>query len=242
MCDNQRNQARPQQDVDSLRHRVSSTRAAAGGAAVHSWLSFATSGWAGPVFIAVTVAGLILSGIAWRKKGARSGIRGIAWSLLPIAAWLTHALFPSSAVSSPRSCSSLALSCSRREFGWASSSSASRPCSSWCRAASRSSAGASATRPLRTSRARAVSRPGSLERAPRQVSDQGRGRGRAGRRPRHTQEARHQLADQRAEYLRQNHRDRPRRHHPRHSLLGRFQLRPQRRRPPVSRDLLGHRG
>jgi hypothetical protein len=59
---------------------------------VHSWLSFATSGWAGPVFIAVTVAGLILSGIAWRKKGARSGIRGIAWSLLPIAAWLTHAL------------------------------------------------------------------------------------------------------------------------------------------------------
>jgi hypothetical protein len=57
-----------------------------------SWLSFATSGWAGPVFIAVTVAGLILSGIAWRKKGARSGIRGVAWSLLPIAAWLTHAL------------------------------------------------------------------------------------------------------------------------------------------------------
>jgi hypothetical protein len=59
---------------------------------VSTWLSFATSSWAGPVFILVTVAGLILSGIAWRKKGARSGIRGIAWSLLPIAAWLTHAL------------------------------------------------------------------------------------------------------------------------------------------------------
>ena len=59
---------------------------------MHSWLSFATSGWAGPVFIAVTVAGLILSGIVWRRKGARSGIRGVAWSLLPIAAWLTHAL------------------------------------------------------------------------------------------------------------------------------------------------------
>lgn len=57
-----------------------------------TWLSFATSGWAGPVFIAVTVVGLILSGIVWRKKGARSGIRGVAWSLLPIAAWLTHAL------------------------------------------------------------------------------------------------------------------------------------------------------
>jgi len=59
---------------------------------VNSWLSFATSSWAGPVFLLVTLAGLVLSGIAWRKKGARSGIRGVAWSLLPIAAWLTHAL------------------------------------------------------------------------------------------------------------------------------------------------------
>ncbi len=59
---------------------------------MNSWLSFATSSWAGPVFILITLAGLVLSGIAWRKKGARSGIRGIAWSLLPIAAWLTHAL------------------------------------------------------------------------------------------------------------------------------------------------------
>jgi hypothetical protein len=59
---------------------------------VNSWLSFATSSWAGPVFILITLAGLVLSVMAWRKKGARSGIRGIAWSLLPIAAWLTHAL------------------------------------------------------------------------------------------------------------------------------------------------------
>jgi hypothetical protein len=59
---------------------------------VNSWLSFATSSWAGPVFLLVTLAGLVLSVIAWRKKGARSGIRGVAWSLLPIAAWLTHAL------------------------------------------------------------------------------------------------------------------------------------------------------
>jgi hypothetical protein len=59
---------------------------------VNSWLSFATSSWAGPVFILITVAGLVLSVIAWRKKGARSGIRGVAWSLLPIAAWLTHSL------------------------------------------------------------------------------------------------------------------------------------------------------
>jgi hypothetical protein len=59
---------------------------------VGSWLSFATSSWAGPVFILVTLVGLGLSAIAWRKKGARSGIRGAAWSLLPMAAWLTSAL------------------------------------------------------------------------------------------------------------------------------------------------------
>jgi hypothetical protein len=59
---------------------------------VNSWLSFVYSSWAGPVFLLITLAGLVLSGIAWRKKGARSGIRGVAWSLLPIAAWLTHSL------------------------------------------------------------------------------------------------------------------------------------------------------
>lgn len=57
-----------------------------------NWLSFVNGGFAGPVCLIVTVVGLVLSAIAWRKKGARSGIRGIAWSLLPFAAWLTHAL------------------------------------------------------------------------------------------------------------------------------------------------------
>ena len=59
---------------------------------MNTWLSFVSGGFAGPIFVAVTVAGLILSGLAWRRKGARSGIRGIAWSLLPAAAWLTHSL------------------------------------------------------------------------------------------------------------------------------------------------------
>jgi hypothetical protein len=59
---------------------------------MHHWLSFVTSGFAGPVCIAVTVVGLGLSALAWRRKGLRSGIRGVAWSLLPAAAWLTHAL------------------------------------------------------------------------------------------------------------------------------------------------------
>ena len=59
---------------------------------MNSWLSFVSGGFAGPVFVAVTVVGLVLSAMAWRRKGARSGIRGVAWSLLPAAAWLTHAL------------------------------------------------------------------------------------------------------------------------------------------------------
>ncbi len=59
---------------------------------MHSWLSFVSGGFAGPIFLAVTVVGLVLSGLAWRRKGARSGLRGVAWSLLPAAAWLTNSL------------------------------------------------------------------------------------------------------------------------------------------------------
>ena len=59
---------------------------------MNTWLNFVTGSWAGPVCLAVTIVLLVLSAVAWRKKGARSGIRGIAWSLLPLAAYLTHAL------------------------------------------------------------------------------------------------------------------------------------------------------
>ncbi len=59
---------------------------------MHSWLSFVDGSFAGPIFVAVTIAGLVLSGLTWRRKGARSGIRGVAWSLLPAGAWLTHSL------------------------------------------------------------------------------------------------------------------------------------------------------
>lgn len=54
-----------------------------------TWLRIATGTAAGPVCIAVTVIGLYLSYLAWRRKGARSAMRGIAWSLLPTVAWLT---------------------------------------------------------------------------------------------------------------------------------------------------------
>lgn len=56
------------------------------------WLDFVTGGWAGPACLAVTVVGIALSILVWRRRGARSGIRAIAWSLLPLAAYLTHAL------------------------------------------------------------------------------------------------------------------------------------------------------
>ena len=56
------------------------------------WLGFVTGGFAGPVCLAVTVVGIVLSVLVWRKRGARSGIRGVAWSLLPLAFYLVHAL------------------------------------------------------------------------------------------------------------------------------------------------------
>ena len=37
---------------------------------------------------ALTVVGLIISWVVWRRKGAASGLRAIAWSLLPRAAGL----------------------------------------------------------------------------------------------------------------------------------------------------------
>ncbi|HYO40763.1 MAG TPA: hypothetical protein VER39_14020 [Nocardioidaceae bacterium] len=40
----------------------------------------------------LTVLGLLVSLVLWRRRGAASGIRGIAWSLLPLAAGLTGTL------------------------------------------------------------------------------------------------------------------------------------------------------
>jgi hypothetical protein len=54
---------------------------------VSTWVSIGPA-----VCIALTVVGLVLSAVAWRKRGFSSGLRGIAWSLLPIAVWLTHSI------------------------------------------------------------------------------------------------------------------------------------------------------
>src|SRR5882724_2362216 len=46
----------------------------------------------GGICVAVTVVGLVLSVLLWRKRGATRGMRGIAWSLLPLVAYLTGAV------------------------------------------------------------------------------------------------------------------------------------------------------
>lgn len=46
----------------------------------------------GALACTLTVLGGLLSWHAWRRWGARAGLRGVALSLLPIAAWLTGLL------------------------------------------------------------------------------------------------------------------------------------------------------
>jgi len=42
--------------------------------------------------LALTLLGLVASVLVWRRRGAASGLRGAAWSLLPLAAALTGVL------------------------------------------------------------------------------------------------------------------------------------------------------
>jgi cytochrome c oxidase assembly factor CtaG len=44
---------------------------------------------AAPLCIALTAAGLLLSGLRWRRRGVRRGLRAVAWSVLPLAAYLS---------------------------------------------------------------------------------------------------------------------------------------------------------
>jgi hypothetical protein len=45
-----------------------------------------------PLCGGLTGVGLVLSYLAMRRRGVRSGVRGAAWSLLPLAAYLTGAV------------------------------------------------------------------------------------------------------------------------------------------------------
>ncbi len=42
--------------------------------------------------LTLTVVGLLLSVLLWRRRGPASGLRGVAWALLPAAAGLTGTL------------------------------------------------------------------------------------------------------------------------------------------------------
>ena len=67
-----------------------------------------------PLTAGLTLIGLIISFFVWRRRGAAAGLRGVAWSLLPVAAYLIGAIellwrfgsaiasFASSFVFSPR--------------------------------------------------------------------------------------------------------------------------------------------
>jgi hypothetical protein len=45
-----------------------------------------------PLCAGLTGAGLVASWLAWRRRGVAAGLRGAAWSLLPLAAYLTGAV------------------------------------------------------------------------------------------------------------------------------------------------------
>ena len=45
-----------------------------------------------PLCGGLTLLGLIASWFAWRRRGVTAGLRGVAWSLLPLAAYLTGAV------------------------------------------------------------------------------------------------------------------------------------------------------
>jgi hypothetical protein len=55
---------------------------------MHTWTTIVSL----PLCAALTAAGLALSWLTWRRKGLRRGIRAAAWSLLPLAAYLTGAV------------------------------------------------------------------------------------------------------------------------------------------------------
>jgi hypothetical protein len=54
-------------------------------------VSIDSTTWAALAVVLTIVLGA-LSYVAWRRRGPAAGIRGLAWALLPIAAWLTGTL------------------------------------------------------------------------------------------------------------------------------------------------------
>jgi hypothetical protein len=46
----------------------------------------------GALALVLTIIGGALTWVAWRRRGVTAGLRGLAWTLVPIAAWLTGTL------------------------------------------------------------------------------------------------------------------------------------------------------
>ncbi len=42
--------------------------------------------------LVLTLIGLALSWVSWRRRGPAAALRGLAWTLVPVAAWLTGTL------------------------------------------------------------------------------------------------------------------------------------------------------
>ena len=42
--------------------------------------------------LTLTIIGAALTWVAWQRRGLAAGIRGLAWTLVPVAAWLTGTL------------------------------------------------------------------------------------------------------------------------------------------------------
>jgi putative Mn2+ efflux pump MntP len=76
-----------------------------------------------PLCAGLTGVGLVLSWFTWRRRGFRRGIRAVAWSLLPMALYLTGSIllvgrigsaivqFASSFVFSPKTWAGVILLC-----------------------------------------------------------------------------------------------------------------------------------
>jgi hypothetical protein len=54
-------------------------------------MSYSSIAWL-PLAAGLTILGLVLSYLTYRRRGLRPAVKGVAWSLLPIAAYLTGAI------------------------------------------------------------------------------------------------------------------------------------------------------
>lgn len=54
-------------------------------------MSLDSTTWAALAFL-LTAGGAAYTYVAWRRWGVAAGVRGLAWTLVPVAAWLTGTL------------------------------------------------------------------------------------------------------------------------------------------------------